>query len=413
MTQITITSRTHNTWMSVLGFSEHYLTKQKKDHEKWLVGYYDKHKNFHYENPKTTKDVVDIGENNKFVSPVYVLNPWVENKYEIVFENEIIELELCPLKRNDISLYKSVDNPSVFEPMSVIIITCKNEEIITKFLTESYDYLLYAMKFKSTDEVTLWVWTEDYWRRTTSALAKRCMTTIYLPENDKTRVINDIERFLSTSMKEKYRMFGIPYHRTYCFHGLAGTGKTSFIHALASTYNKNIAILPFDPKLTDAVLIDVMTRIPENCFLVLEDFDLIFDETTSNSKTNISLSAFLNCLDGLPSKSEQIVFLTTNNYITLNPVICRPGRIDIVIEFKEIVKSQLFIMLEKFFPSQKEKYEDFYDKIKDKKITTCMMQHYLFERYPDKDILHNVEKVFSDMIKTHRISGDGNYSLYT
>jgi SpoVK/Ycf46/Vps4 family AAA+-type ATPase len=157
---------------------------------------------------------------------------------------------------------------------------------------------------------------------------------------------------------------------------------------------------------------DAVSRIPENCFLVLEDFDNIFG--TDKNKVNITLSSFLNCLDGLQSKTEQVVFLTTNNYITIDPVICRPGRIDVVIEFKEIIKQQLMTMLTKFFPSQHEKYETFYEKIKDKRLTTCMLQQYLFPRYPNGCILENIEKTFNDMLNVHRFGANGKKEwLYT
>lgn len=405
MGKISLTTRTQTTWMSVLGYSHKCLDEQKYEHEKWLVGYFDEHKNFHYENPKTSKELNET----RLIQPVYVLNPWIDNIYKIKYENEIIEISIKPIKSNDTILYKSADNPTIFEPICVINLENNNDKVIEKFLKNSHDYLLSTMKFKPTDDVILWIWTEDYWRRVPNSIVKRNMSTIYLPEKEKQRVISDLERFLSPTIKEQYRMFGRPYHRTYCFHGLAGTGKTSFIHALASTYNKNIAILPFDPKLTDSSIIDLISRIPENSFLVLEDFDLLFDES---NKLNISLSALLNCLDGLPSKSEQIVFLTTNNYIKLNPIICRPGRIDVIVEFKEIAKQQLFSMLNKFFPLQKDKYEEFYIRIKDKNVTTCMVQHYLFERYPDQDILQNIESVFSDMIDAHRIYNNDKKFLY-
>lgn len=408
---ITITTRTHLTWMSVLGYVHSEFQSTGISHDKWLVGYYDEHKNFHYENPKTPKDMKDENQmsNNKNLTPVYVLDPWKETEHLFEWRGAKMRLKVREIMETK-ELYKSPDNPLVYEPCTVIELETEKKDTTDDFLREAYDYLLYTMRFKATNEVVLWVWSEDYWRRIPNALTKRSLSTIYLPEKDRTLVCRDIEHFLSPETKEKYRMFGIPYHRTYCFHGLAGTGKTSFIHALASSYNKNIAIMPFDPKLTDSAMIEVVTRIPENSFLVLEDFDSLFD---SDHKSCMTLSAFLNCMDGLQSKSEQIVFLTTNNYLQLDPVICRPGRIDVVVEFKEIVRQQLIEMLGKFFPDQSDKYEAFYDMVKDKRLTTCMLQQYLFQRYPDKCILQNLDKNFTDMIVNHRTQTDSKrHSLY-
>lgn len=408
---ITITTRNHMTWMSILGYAHSEFESAGISHEKWLVGYYDDHKNFHYENPKTPKEIREKGETrSKKLTPVYVLSPWTHEEYLLTWNQKEIKLRISGLTTTE-ELYKSVDNPAVYEPCTIIQLDSADTQIIDDFLKEAFDYLLFTMKIKSTNEVVLWVWSEDFWRRIPTPLTKRCLSTIYLPDKDKNRVCKDIEHFLSPETKEKYKMFGIPYHRTYCFHGLAGTGKTSLIHALASSYDKNIAILPFDPKLTDSMMIEMITRIPDNSFLVLEDFDCLFDST---SKSCMSLSAFLNCLDGLQSKSEQVVFLTTNNYLTLDPVICRPGRIDVVIEFKEIVKQQLMDMLIKFFPDQSDKYEEFYQKVRDKKLTTCMLQQYFFQRHPDGCILHNIDKSFNDMMINHQqLSDSRKHSLYS
>lgn len=398
------------TWMSVLGYVHSEFESAGIPHDKWLVGYYDEHMNFHYENPKTPMDMKDDSNRGcKNMMPVFVLEPWQEKTHSFSWRGSELMIRLHGLTDTN-ELYKSPDNHAVYEPCSAIELD-GDKKVVDEFLREAYDYLLYTMRFKATDEVVLWVWSEDYWRRIPNPLVKRSLTTIYLPEKDRLMVCNDIENFLSAETKEKYKMFGIPYHRTYCFHGLAGTGKTSFIHALASYYNKNIAIMPFDPKITDSAMIDVVSRIPENSFLVLEDFDGLFGPDT---KSHMSISAFLNCMDGLQSKSEQIVFLTTNNYLQLDPVICRPGRIDVVLEFKEIIRNQLFEMLTKFFPNQSDKYDAFYEKVKDKRLTTCMLQQYLFQRHPDKCILHNLEKSFHDMIRSHRTESDSKrHSLYS
>ena len=53
-------------------------------------------------------------------------------------------------------------------------------------------------------------------------------------------------------------------------------------------------------------------------------------------------------------------------------------------------------MLEKFFPSQKEDFDKFYREVKTLQMTTCVLQKYLFERYPDKSILWKIEQIRKD-----------------
>lgn len=52
------------------------------------------------------------------------------------------------------------------------------------------------------------------------------------------------------------------------------------------------------------------------------------------STSRISLSGLLNALDGVGAQEGRILFATTNKYKSLDPALCRPGRMDIHIEFK-------------------------------------------------------------------------------
>lgn len=52
------------------------------------------------------------------------------------------------------------------------------------------------------------------------------------------------------------------------------------------------------------------------------------------STSRISLSGLLNALDGVGAQEGRILFATTNKYKSLDPALCRPGRMDIHVEFK-------------------------------------------------------------------------------
>ena len=52
------------------------------------------------------------------------------------------------------------------------------------------------------------------------------------------------------------------------------------------------------------------------------------------STSRITLSGLLNALDGVAAQEGRILFATTNKYTSLDPALCRPGRMDIHIEFK-------------------------------------------------------------------------------
>ena len=69
---------------------------------------------------------------------------------------------------------------------------------------------------------------------------KRSLSNIYLPKKLKDDMITDLTRFLQPETKARYANLGINYKRIYLFEGVPGSGKTSFILALASRFNYNI-----------------------------------------------------------------------------------------------------------------------------------------------------------------------------
>lgn len=63
-------------------------------------------------------------------------------------------------------------------------------------------------------------------------------------------------------------------------------------------------------------------------------------DSPSPSQSRITLSGLLNALDGVGAQEGRILFATTNRYSALDPALCRPGRMDIHVEFKLASKFQ-------------------------------------------------------------------------
>ncbi|KAJ7934868.1 hypothetical protein B0H13DRAFT_1591288 [Mycena leptocephala] len=53
-----------------------------------------------------------------------------------------------------------------------------------------------------------------------------------------------------------------------------------------------------------------------------------------DKRGRLSMSELLNALDGVGAQEGRILFATTNKYSALDPALCRPGRMDLHIEFK-------------------------------------------------------------------------------
>ena len=72
-------------------------------------------------------------------------------------------------------------------------------------------------------------------------------------------------------------MLGIPYRRGYLLYGPPGSGKSSFIQALAGV-EYNICILNLaELGLTDDWLNHLMSNAPQQSIILLEDIDAAFN----------------------------------------------------------------------------------------------------------------------------------------
>ena len=65
--------------------------------------------------------------------------------------------------------------------------------------------------------------------------------------------------------------------------------------------------------------------------------------------STITLSGLLNALDGVGAQEGRILFATTNKYDSLDPALCRPGRMDIHMEFKLASRYQARELFKCFF----------------------------------------------------------------
>ncbi|KAF8262603.1 P-loop containing nucleoside triphosphate hydrolase protein [Lactarius quietus] len=228
------------------------------------------------------------------------------------------------------------------------------------------------------------------WRYTDSR-HKRPLSSIVLNRGVKEMLVSDAKDFLKS--EKWYADRGIPFRRGYLLYGVPGSGKSSLIHALAGELMLDIYVVSLSSSwINDSTLTTLMGRVPSRCIVLLEDLDAAFtrsvtrskdkdkekdkkksdsksdneEESTSSSssrsrrsrnKENLSdvntltLSGLLNALDGVAAAEGRILFATTNHLDQLDPALCRPGRMDVWIEFKNASKFQAEHLFRNFFPS--------------------------------------------------------------
>lgn len=182
---------------------------------------------------------------------------------------------------------------------------------------------------------------------------KRPLQSVILDRGIKDRIVEDVEDFLKSG--SWYRDRGIPYRRGYLLYGPPGSGKSSFIQALAGHLNYDIAILNLAERgLTDDRLNALLTVMPPRTLVLLEDADSAFAnrrQTDSDGYrgANVTFSGLLNALDGVASAEERVVFLTTNHVDRLDPALIRPGRVDMTVRLGQPSRWQVAQLWDRFY----------------------------------------------------------------
>lgn len=192
-----------------------------------------------------------------------------------------------------------------------------------------------------------------------NTLYPRSLDTIYINPDDKQKVIDDLEEFLTS--KNWYRKRNVPYRRGYLFSGLPGTGKSSFVVALATYFDLPLFAINLGSIGTDDVLIKTMQALPRRCICLIEDIDAAAHSINSRAPTSkkkddspigangFTLSSFLNSIDGVYATDERILIMTTNFPDQIDDALIRPGRVDLHIVFNKITNAAIEVMLNNFY----------------------------------------------------------------
>ena len=241
-------------------------------------------------------------------------------------------------------------------------------------------FIYFLEKIKCDDEETkLNCWREDIFE------SPRTFQNIFF--DGKKEMVEKIDFFLHN--RHWYYEKGIPYSLGIGLHGPPGTGKTSFIKALANYTNRHLVVISLKMIKTKLQLEQFFfeNRYNENNepydisfdkkIIVFEDIDCIGDIILDRNKkkynvkrlqmptknvnvnvnvkdvlqkicdindTNvpilssqedpITLDDILNLWDGIRETPGRILVISSNHYDTLDPALIRPGRIDITHELR-------------------------------------------------------------------------------
>ena len=213
----------------------------------------------------------------------------------------------------------------------------------------------------------------------------RTFSNVFFEERDHVR--ERVNFFLTR--RDWYDAKGIPYTLGFLFHGPPGVGKTSSIKAIANEGKRHILNVQLSEIKTKAQLhhlffndeIHVFNGVQTEKYTipiserlyVIEDIDAMGDtvlrrewkkpvvikaptgdpfmDREKEEKDVIDLSFILNLLDGTLEANGRILAITTNFPERIDRALIRPGRIDMIVNFKKCNLAVLQEMVRSFYDS--------------------------------------------------------------
>ena len=221
-----------------------------------------------------------------------------------------------------------------------------------------------------------------------------------LPETYDTALVEDVRSFFAN--KEWYKSVAVPHRRGYMFYGLPGTGKTSTIITLARQASLDVYVINLNrmnsaKKFAQAVH-EATCGSCSGSILVFEDIDCVLSQRdlhvslggkeaatdsgiASDAEPTLSFSDFLNVIDGISSREDQIIIMTTNKGLDdFDPALMRPGRIDVKVHFTHATNYQIQKLIERFVPEDEETAKKLFQEITAKgSCTMCQVQEHLIQ----------------------------------
>jgi hypothetical protein len=333
------------------------------------------------EDRRRNSDLFMVYQNKHFL-----VDDCIYAKAELEQESDKDDKGKSTVRTDKITLYIYSYKYSMSELMQYIdditekyLMSIKNNRSNKRFI-----YSLDKVDLKEEDS-PLDCWREDIFE------SARTFNNIFF--DGKKQLIDKITFFLNN--KDWYYQKGIPYSLGIGLHGPPGTGKTSFIKAIANYTNRHIIVISLKLIKTKSQLEKLFFENTYNDdnennyiswdkkILVFEDIDCIGDiilnrEEKENKNTNknnskkfnnkklnktddtvkvgdiiqtickindssnmisslsketlITLDDILNLWDGIRETPGRILIISSNHYHKLDPALVRPGRIDITHE---------------------------------------------------------------------------------
>lgn len=237
---------------------------------------------------------------------------------------------------------------------------------------------------------------------TYSKLALRSLDTLFFSFNEKEKICNHINRF--NENKSFYMDKQLLYKTGILLYGQPGTGKSSLVKAIASTYNRSIISVNVSnvqfidlAKLTQSINVDESRQY----IILLEDIDTLFlnrDSTETDKAERIVVNKLLQFLDSNTSPTNVIFIATTNHLDRLDEALLREGRFDLKVNCQP-VKDKEAIEFGKSFTLTEEQAKDLVSSIHKELAEKNQASEFINQSLLQARILAKVQKKDIDKVE--------------
>jgi len=274
----------------------------------------------------------------------------------VIFERKQVIDNLCPRLQLTRERNGRMVDLTTGAPWETVTLTTlrSHAHLFTALLAEARQLAVSSTEGKT---IIYTAWGAE-WRPFGQPRRARELASVVLGKGKRQVIEADVRRFMQRGWW--YAERGIPYRRGYLLHGSPGSGKSSFIFALAGSLDLSICLLNLSERgLTDDKLNHLLSNAPERCILLLEDVDAAFlgrnkAAEADGYQANVTFSGLLNSLDGVASSESRIIFMTTNHVERLDEALIRPGRVDCIEELGDAEKEQVEELLLRFYGQRRQ-----------------------------------------------------------
>ncbi|KMT20252.1 hypothetical protein BVRB_1g002560 [Beta vulgaris subsp. vulgaris] len=158
--------------------------------------------------------------------------------------------------------------------------------------------------------------------------------TISMDSDLKLKIKSDLETFQKSKLY--YHRLGRVWRRSYLLYGPSGTGKSSFVAAMAKSLSYDVYDLDISKVSNDSDLKFLLLQTTPRSLILVEDFDkYISGKNNFSPSVTVTISGVLNFMDGVVNSccEERVMVFTMTGKEDIDPVILRPGRVDVHIYF--------------------------------------------------------------------------------